>query len=90
MEEMYYFVTWPRLRREWVMDLEQRSGIGLHTSIVSALRKYRSVTLEFLATVLERSPGELEEYIARLEREKVVHREGDTITLAPAGPARKR
>jgi hypothetical protein len=62
----------------------QPFALGPYTSVVSTLRKYHNhkVELDFLAEVLGKTRTEIEEYVNALEREGVVLRYGEEVTLA--------
>lgn len=62
-------------------------NLGPYSNIVTALRQYRNVPVDFLADQLGKSSEELEGYIATLEDEGVVRRKGEEVSLAD--PARR-
>jgi len=56
-------------------------NLALHTNIVTTLKKYREIEIDFLAKVLGVKSDDLRESIETLEGEGVIRREGDRISL---------
>lgn len=55
---------------------------GLSMLIVITLKEYGTIPIDFLAKVLGRRPSEIEEYLENLERERVIERKGEKVSLS--------
>lgn len=61
-------------------------GAGLNSAIVSVLRAYGEVYIDFLAHALGRRPPEILESLQDLERKGVIDRKGEKVSLASESP----
>ena len=58
------------------------SSSGVSTAIVKALKIYsKSIPVDFLARLIGRSSTEVEKSLADLEKNGVVKRDGDTVSV---------
>ena len=64
----------------------QSSSLG--ESIVLTLKKHGTIPIEFLAKLQNRGSSEIEDYLVTLEREGIIVREGDTVSLQKDDVAR--
>jgi DNA-binding MarR family transcriptional regulator len=60
------------------------ASLSLAELIVVTLRRYGSISVDFLARVLDQRTSDVEEYVDRLEREGVVMRSGNEVSLVAA------
>ncbi len=56
--------------------------LALNTSIVALLKQYGPVHVDFLAKLLSRRTFEILDYLESLEKEGVIKREGEKVTLS--------
>ena len=56
--------------------------VGLSTQIVAILKQYRRIPVDFLARRLGRHTSEIREDLESLEREGVLERDGEQVTLS--------
>jgi hypothetical protein len=57
---------------------------GVHWSVLSVLKKYREVPLDFLARVINHQKKDVESAVEQLEREGAVQKHDQLVSLKPA------
>jgi len=60
------------------------ASLSLAELIVVTLRRYGEISVDFLARVLDQRTSDVEEYVVKLEREGVVMRSGNKVSLVAA------
>lgn len=64
------------------MENVVKGSLGIGTLIVNTLREYGTIPVDFLAKVLGRRTPEILDYLEILEREGVIQREGEQVSLS--------
>lgn len=65
------------------MEESGDSSVSIYTAIIKILKKYdrREIPIGFLAREVGRTPDELAQYLEILERENLISRTGDVISI---------
>jgi predicted ArsR family transcriptional regulator len=61
--------------------MAMHTALALNTAIVTTLKEYGPIPVDFLAKLLGRRTAEILEYLESLEREGVVRRDGEKVSL---------